>query len=208
MSIENLLNGYRRFHQAYFHSSNPLYQRLSDLGQQPDCLVISCSDSRVDPSIIFDAQPGELFVIRNVANLIPPFQVDHASLHGVSAALEFAVQQLNIKHIIVLGHSQCAGIKVLYTGLETKSDFIEDWVNMASPARQYIKTHFDEHPLEEQLHLCEKETIKYSLKNLATFPWIKDKISAGILDIHGWHFQLYDGSIERYNEKQDCFVAI
>lgn len=206
MSIASLLQGYNLFYQRYFSSEDMTYKGLSTIGQQPDCMIISCSDSRVDPSILFNAAPGELFVVRNVANLIPPYQPEKKSLHGVSAALEFGIQYLNIRHLIVLGHSQCAGIKALYEGLGGTSDFIEDWVESARSARETVKEHHHHEPQETQLHLCEKEAIKLSVQHLHEFPWIQDKIAAGVLDIHGWYFQVHDGKLFFYNEGTGDFL--
>ncbi|MDP1974460.1 MAG: carbonic anhydrase, partial [Alphaproteobacteria bacterium] len=180
------------------------------LGQQPKILMIACSDSRVDPAIITNCEPGDLFVIRNVANLVPPYQADD-SLHGTSAALEFAICNLKIQHIIVFGHSQCAGIQALLDHAITPYlpySFITKWMELAQPACDQTYLEHAEANQETKNHFCGKYAIINSLKNLMTFPWIKENVQKNNLIIHGWFFDLSTGIINAYNDKIDQFEEL
>lgn len=205
--IKKLLEGYQRFYQAHFVEDNRLYKSLATVGQFPKTLVIACSDSRVDPSIIMDAGPGDIFVIRNVANLVPPYQPDSA-YHGTSAALEFGINHLKVKNVVIMGHSGCAGIKTL---LESdapsfQSNFIHAWVNIAQEAKEATcAKHTD---LAEGQTMCEQEAVLVSMKNLKSFPWISDKMEAGDLTLHGWHFSIDDGILRTWNEDSKKFQKV
>lgn len=206
--IRTLLNGYREFYKKYYTSGNTLYRDLTRHGQSPKTLIIACSDSRVDPSIITESGPGDIFVVRNVANLVPPYQVGDSSLHGVSAALEFGVRILDVNHVVVLGHSHCAGVKALLEpGRTDHTDFIGRWVNIAAKAREKAVATQPSHD-EPLQHRCEKECILLSLQNLTEFPWIQSKIQAHELKLHGWYFSIEDGKLLEYNPQQGAFTAI
>jgi carbonic anhydrase len=201
--IETLIAGYREFYQKYFASGDGLYRDLS-VGQSPKTLVIACSDSRVDPSIVTSASPGDLFVVRNVANLVPPYEVDQHH-HGVSAALEFGVRVLNVEHIVVLGHSSCAGIAALLNSDSVKdTDFIGKWVSLAQAAKDRVTGN----PQPECQHQCEKESIILSLDNLLTFPWIKSAVEAERIKLHGWYFSVQEGTLQEYDVGTGKFVGI
>lgn len=189
--INHLLDGFARFRASYFERNRELFEDLKR-GQDPRFLVIACSDSRTDPAILFDAAPGDLFVVRNVANLIPPYANDTA-LRGVSSALEFGVRVLDIHHIIVLGHAQCAGIRALVTG--SSGEFVSRWVRIAEPARARVMQAMPEATTDQCARACEKEAIAVSLDNLMTFPWIRDPVDSGKLFLHGWYFDLESGRI-------------
>ncbi len=208
-TIEKLLDGYRLFHKQFFEQDNSPYQHLRD-GQSPGTLFIACSDSRTDPAIITHSDPGELFVIRNVANMVPPYQPGTESLHGVSAALEFGVCHLEIKNIIVMGHSGCAGIRALCEGIsppnETEQSFIEPWVNIGSKARNIAATKYTDK--KAQYSCCEQEAIKLSIENLMSFPWIKNRVSSGHLQLHGWYFCIEDGSLLLLDKTTNEFSAV
>ncbi|MCB1681673.1 MAG: carbonic anhydrase [Rhodospirillales bacterium] len=206
--VKKLLNGYREFYKKYYESGNTLYRDLTRHGQSPKTLIIACSDSRVDPSIITEAQPGDIFVVRNVANLVPPYQISDSSLHGVSAALEFAVRILDVNHIVVLGHSHCAGVKALLEqGRTEHTDFIGRWVSIATKARDKVLSEQGD-AKEPAEHRCEKECILLSLQNLTEFPWIQSKVQARELKLHGWYFSIEDGKLLEYNATSGEFVAI
>ena len=196
-----LLAGYKVFYQRYFHDQPELYHTLQK-GQSPKALVVACSDSRIDPAIITNASPGDLFVVRNVANIVPPFA---AQIHSIGSALEYGIKHLNIKHIIVLGHSQCGGIKALLHDEVTESDCIQDWINHAAPAK---KCALEQYAPEEAQECCEQENIALSLENLLSYPWIKEATSSGKLQLHGWHFDISDGTIRNYNHASRNFSAI
>lgn len=207
--IEKLVDGYRRFHDHYFAAEDrQLFDELM-LGQKPSTLVIACSDSRVDPAIVMDCKPGDLFVVRNVANLVPPYE-QGGGYHGVSAALEFAVCALAVEHIIVLGHRQCGGIKALFEGIPDGLDgeFIKPWVNMAKRAADRVR---EEHPHatdDEKLCHCEMAGILVSLENLRTFPFIQKQLQQNQLKLHGWYFDIGDGQMHAYNDENLKFEPL
>ena len=196
--LTSLIKGFDRFRENQFESD--LFRRLSEKGHTPKVLVLGCCDSRVDPAIILDCDPGDLFVIRNVANLVPPFE-NAGHYHGTSAALEFGVCNLGIEHIIVLGHAQCGGIRALIEGASGEGDsFINSWMRLAEPARETV---IARHPGVDAGLLakdCEKQAILGSLANLMTFPWIRSRVEAGSLELHGWYFDIEEGTLLAYNE--------
>tara|TARA_B100000953_G_scaffold222587_1_gene184299 strand:- start:1070 stop:1702 length:633 start_codon:yes stop_codon:yes gene_type:complete len=191
-----LIDGYKRFYKKSFEKKQEFYGNLSKEGQSPKFLVISCCDSRVHPAQIMDTNPGDIFVIRNVANLVPVNEPDGKS-HGTSAAMEFAVKHLNVKYIIVLGHSQCGGIKTLMEGEHFSSEysFVDPWMGIAKNARLSVLEKHKGKSFEEQCTYCEKASIEISLNNLMTFPWIKEKCDSGELNIHGWYFNIKTGAL-------------
>ncbi len=195
LKIKDLLDGFDRFYKKYFLESPETYKNLHNEGQSPRILVISCSDSRVDPSIIFDTKPGDIFVVRNVANLVPPFEKDTTTCHGTSAAIEYAIKCLKIKIIIVLGHSNCGGIETL---IKSKMDndyvFIDDWLNILKSVKN---KNFDSKLDHKKFcELCEKEAILVSIKNLKEFPFIREKLDKKELSLNGWYFDLEKGILD------------
>lgn len=187
--LEKLLKGYERFRNGYFQRNR---QHLEKLAQQqaPDVAMVSCCDSRVDTGILFDAEPGEIFVIRNVANLIPPFELK-GDYHGTSAALEFAVTCLKVKEIMVLGHANCGGIRALMEndGNIKKDGFIDRWMQIAVPAKKEVLARNDLNSLDEKIDACEKTAISYSLRNLLTHPWIRERVEQGKLQLVGYYYE-------------------
>lgn len=206
--LNKLIDGYKRFRDNYFEGDKALFEQLSQ-GQAPSTLVIACSDSRVDPAIIMDCKPGDLFVIRNVANLVPPYETG-GGYHGVSAALEFGVRALKVRHIIVLGHQYCGGIQALLNGFVAieGSEFIQPWVNIAREARERVLSEMATAAKSEQLCACEKAGILVSLKNLLTFPWIKQHVEQGELMLHGWYFNIEGGVLSAYDLSADEFKPL
>jgi len=191
--VDDLIAGYRRFRAGTWQAERKRFEELSRLGQRPRALIIACSDSRTDPQMVFNARPGELFVIRNVANLVPPYGPDDQP-HGVSSAIEFAVRSLRVGMIVVLGHAMCGGIDTLLNGAPAEvSDFVGQWVRIAEPARQRALAA----PAEERQHVCEHEAVRLSLKNLMTFPWIAEAVAAERLRLHGCYFDIRSGILER-----------
>jgi carbonic anhydrase len=207
--IKTLLDGYRRFYSRHFLRRDPLFTQLAANGQAPKTLVIACSDSRVDPAIVMDADPGDMFVVRNVASLVPPFAADSGH-HGTSAALEFAVCNLKVQHIIVCGHSGCAGINALLhdTCGHDEESFIGRWVDIARKAREHTlhACGGTNHPGAGQM--CEEQAILTSLQNLMTFPWIRVRAEAGELTLHGWYFNLNTGALSAWEEAEKRFLPI
>ncbi len=189
-----LLAGYRRFREKGWPEQRAVFQSLADTGQSPQVLVISCVDSRVDPAVIFDAQPGEMLTVRNVANLVPPYEPDVA-YHGTSAALEFGVRVLAVQHLVVLGHELCGGVNALLEGAPANArDFIAPWMSMAESARERALSLRDVSP-RDRGQCCEQDVIKVSLKNLMTFPWIAAPVAAGKLRLHGAWFSIRSGEL-------------
>jgi carbonic anhydrase len=187
--MDRLIAGYRRFRAEQWPERRAVFERLADGGQAPKTMVIACSDSRVDPTMIFGAEPGELFVLRNVANLVPPYEPDSA-FHATSAALEFAVRVLEVETLIVMGHAMCGGIKVLVEGApDPAGDFLVPWMRIAEPAKQRALARA---PVDV-ITACEQEAIKLSLEHLLTFPWIADRVSAGRLRLTGMSFDIRSG---------------
>jgi len=202
--MDRLLDGYRRFRENDWPERRALFELLSEAGQRPRTLVIACSDSRVDPQMIFDAGPGELFVVRNVANLVPPYQPD-AAYHGTSAALEFAVKALEVEDVVVMGHAQCGGLQALLNGVpDSVPDFVGTWIHIADRARERaLKCE----SVEERQDVCEHEAIKVSIDNLMTFPWVRERVEAGRLRLQGCRFGIASGVLERL-QPDGTFAAV
>lgn len=202
--IARLIAGFRRFQNNYFRGDTELFDELKQ-GQQPGTLVIACSDSRVDPAILLDCAPGELFVVRNVANLVPPYEPD-AGYHGVSAALEYAVRFLKVSHVIVLGHSQCGGIDGLLKGAaDVSGEFVARWVGIAEPARREVLQRLAGKSPEVRRRACEQAALLLSLDNLLTFPWVRERAELGELLLHGWYFDLERGELLSYDAQNGLF---
>ncbi len=207
--INDLIKGHQKFRERYFQDDdNTTYEQLVKLGQRPKALVIACSDSRVDPSILMNCEPGDLFVIRNVANLVPPCE-NNAGYHGTSAAIEFAVQQLKLRHIIILGHSHCGGMRALVENADmNQTGFIHKWIELAQPAREEVMRNHPHSSVDVQTNICCQYAIQHSLKNLMTFPWIKERVETGDLFLHGWYFNLENGVINHFDAEKSCFKPL
>ncbi|MBF0136467.1 MAG: carbonic anhydrase [Magnetococcus sp. DMHC-1] len=192
-----LLDGYQRFLAGYFSKNREALLELAR-GQSPEVAIVACCDSRVDPAIIFDVAPGDVFVIRNVANLVPPFESE-GRYHGTSAALEFAVTGLQVKHVVVLGHANCGGIKTLMSGKSSnwKSDFLDQWMFIAADAIEQVRQLGGNLSESERMHACEKAAAIHSRKNLMTFPWIRERVHKGTLSLHAWYYDLGNGSLDQ-----------
>jgi len=194
-----LRDGYAQFRAEHFENKQRLWRRLS-MGQSPKALVIGCADSRVDPAAIFNAGPGELFIVRNVANLVPPYEPDGAH-HGVSAALEFAVKSLQVDHIVVLGHRLCSGVKAAATGSACGTQFIERWLDPLQPAcieaRDALGDDAGEDALCDDLEL---RSVRHSLARLIGFPFVAEAVEHGRLCLHGARFGIADGVLEWMDE--------
>jgi carbonic anhydrase len=191
---KRLIEGYECFRSGRLPREQSRYHDLAENGQSPETMLIGCCDSRVSPDVIFDARPGELFVVRNVANLVPPFSPDDA-YHGVSAALEFAVQVLRVKHIVVLGHAQCGGIKAFAERNEplSPSNFIGKWMSMIAPAAAAIGPPSDSP--ETYLTRLEQAAMATTLENLMTFPYIRSQVERGALTLHAAYFAVASGDL-------------
>ena len=197
----DLIDGYQRFRDDHWARERGRWEQLSK-GHSPKVMVIACSDSRVDPTQIFDSSPGEMFVVRNIANLVPPFELD-GQRHGVSAALEFAVTQLEVSEIVVMGHGSCGGVHAALTGAFVgkkpgEGGFIAHWVDMLDEARERIVAEHGTGPAA--VKALELETVRVSLRNLRTFPCIPEREAAGTLTLHGAYFAIADGVLHVMGE--------
>ncbi len=209
MPLRKLTNGFLQFQRHTFGPKKEFFEQLA-LKQRPKIMMVACSDSRVDPAILTNAEPGELFMVRNVANLVPPCSVDQ-SAHGTSAALEFAVISLEVEHIIILGHSGCGGIRALLTGdpvIDREHTFIHNWMQISDEARRRTLITARHQPLDDQLRILEQEAIKTSLANLLSFPWINERIEDKRLRIHGWRFDLNEGTMYAFVPERDRFEPL
>lgn len=197
-SLNKILKGYKTFRDKYAHGDTSIMQYLSKYGQKPEMMVIACCDSRVDPALILQCDPGDLFIVRNVANIVPPYEKDEAH-HGTSAALEFGVSFLKVKHLVLLGHSQCGGIQTLLNNDDSRqNDFITNWVSL-------IKTHDCSKQHEDEYA---KLALKKSYQNCMTFPWIKEKVFQKEMIIHLWFFDIKTGQIFAYIQESDNYEPL
>lgn len=206
---ENLADRYRRFKFRHFAQNQDHYETLASYGQSPEVMMVSCCDSRVDPETIFAAMPGEMFVVRNVANLVPPFETN-GKYHGVSAALEFAALNLRVKHIVIMGHSGCGGVRACLehdAARQTEAQFITNWMSMLDAARdRVLASGVPAGP--EQRAMLEREAVKTSLTNLRTFPCIQILESKGRISLHGTYFDISSGTLQVLNPATGDFIAV
>ncbi len=208
-TLEKLKNGFKTFRKYYFEDNPDLYRQLTEEGQSPTAIVIACCDSRVHPAHVMSTDPGDIFVVRNVANLVPPY-VDDGKTHGTSAAIEFAVKHLKVPNVIVMGHSHCGGIRALMEGEhQGKSHkFIDPWMAIMATARQQIEYEHDDKTLDERCYLCEQAAIKVSLENLLTFPFVARTVDEGTLKLHGWYFDFAEGKLLELDQKSKQFIPV
>ena len=208
--LQEMIEGYRRFRESGWKRERERWSQLAE-GQSPKVMLLACSDSRVDPGEIFDAKPGEMFVVRNVAALAPPFETS-GGYHGVSAALEFAVTQLEVDEILVLGHGFCGGCAAALTGQFDEANhgeghFIAAWVEMLDEAREKVSSNYPK--LDRDAFLAmELEAVKVSLANLRTFPWVIEREAAGRLALHGGHFSISEGRLCLLDEAEGEFRPV
>ena len=207
-----LLDGYRRFRTHGYIEQRERYDALANKGQSPKIMVIACSDSRVDPTRVFDTEPGQMFVLRNVANLVPPY-VEDGGLHGVSSAVEYAVTQLEVHHIVVLGHARCGGIAASFSGQFDDAalgagGFISAWMSMIAPARDRIRAAAALSPDIDAHAALELEAIRISIANLRSFPFVAEAEARGVLHIQGALFDIADGILRVLDNETGRFEAV
>ncbi len=213
--VTPLIDGFQNFRDRFFGTESREFSDLVSHGQKPKTMVIGCADSRVDPAILFNAQPGDLFIVRNVANLVPPYAPDDGK-HGVSAALEYGVRDLKVENIVVLGHGLCGGVQALCNHHRklaengSKADapsreFIGSWIEIATLAMEEIDF---AHWQDSFQHDAERASIKNSVANLHGFPWIIEAVDAGKLHLHGWWFDMENGEIWGLNEASGTFTKL
>jgi carbonic anhydrase len=205
---KTLLDGYRSFRTRRLPTEQSRYRELSERGQSPEVMVIGCCDSRVSPEVIFDAKPGELFVVRNIANLVPVYAPDGGA-HGVSAALEFAVQVLGVRHIVVLGHAQCGGIRAFIDKIAPLSpgDFIGRWMSMFVKPGEIVEQREHE-TMRDFVTRIEKAAVLRSLENLMTFPCVQILVERGKLQLHGAYFGVAEGSLFVLDKAAKAFRSV
>jgi carbonic anhydrase len=208
IALFRLVAGFKRFREKYFIQNDPensIYHRLASEGQTPKTLLIGCSDSRVDPAILTGAAPGDMFVVRNVANLIPPCEHSGTGFHGTSSALEFAVQGLKVENIIILGHRQCGGIRALMRGPEQEKSFIGQWMSIAEEARIKVLADYPNADEDTRCRAAEMEAMKVSLKNLKSFPFVKEAIEKRHMNVIAVYFDLEQGQLWEYEDSTQQF---
>jgi carbonic anhydrase len=206
----DMIEGYHRFRSTGWDNQHERWDELRE-GQSPKVMVIACSDSRVDPAQIFDTNPGEIFVVRNIAALIPPFETTPGN-HGVSAALEFAVQNLKVEEIVVMGHGLCGGCQAalsekLKGAAPGEGGFVANWIQLLDPALDRVKHTHGEDKGREAARALEQEGVKVSLANIRTFPFIQEKEKAGTLRLIGAYFAIMDGLLHVLDDKTGTFSA-
>jgi carbonic anhydrase len=224
-TLVKLFEGIKNFQQRAYELDSVNMKGLVEDGQHPKILLIACSDSRVDPAILTNAEPGDLFVIRNVANLVPAYDIE-SKYDGARAAIEYAVRDLEVEHIVILGHARCGGINALLktlSGQKIQRDFIGDWVSLAMDGCMHYaieqiaksdnelgesvsEVNLDN--LREHQHLVERAAIRGSLDNLRTYPWIKQRIDTGVLNLHGWWFDLESGDLWATDAENTVFLPV
>jgi carbonic anhydrase len=207
--IDKLVDGYRKFRHTTFARERSRFERLAEKGQKPKILIIACSDSRVSPSVIFNTPPGAIFVARNIANIVPPHDPDGRP-RSIGAAVEYAVKVLNVTDIVVKGHARCGGVHALVNhgaGLP-ETDYLKPWVEVAAPARALLPANFDSLGDNEKRRASEFAVIQNSIMNLSGYPWVRERMEAGHVKLHGWHFDMHDGKLTRLDHESGEWVVV
>jgi carbonic anhydrase len=208
-SLDKLVQGYRGYRDGSYENSRPLIEDLVTRGQRPDIAIVACSDSRVDPAILFQSDPGDLFMVRNVANLVPPME-EEGTYHGTSAALEFAVLGLGVKHLIVLGHAHCGGIRLMMDPLPEGAAFkyVSPWVSMLAAAHRRVLATMGQADEAARIRACEQNAVLVSLENLTTFSWVRERVEAGELELHGWYVDIAVPELSAFDWETGKFEPI
>jgi carbonic anhydrase len=207
---DHLTDRFHRFQFRHFETHRVHYEELASFGQNPDVMIVSCCDSRCDPETIFSAMPGELFVVRNVANLVPPYETS-GKFHGVSAALEFAALNLRVKHIVVMGHSGCGGVKAALehtSARQTDAMFISRWMSILDDSRTRVLNSHQGASAAELIEAFEKDAVKTSLANLRSFPFIQDLENRGKVSIYGAYYDIANGALSVLNQENGEYHAL
>ena len=208
--IDKLTAGFRIFRDGRFQEQRATYENLVDQGQNPRVAVVACSDSRVDPAIVLQADPGDLFIVRNVANLVPPCKRD-GDFHGTSAALEYAVEHLQVQHLIILGHAHCGGVRSLFEKAEQDDEsnqFVSPWMSLVRSAYLRVEGTMPDASAEEKARICEQSAVLVSLENLMTFPCISRRVGDGRLRLHGWYIDIRSCTLQLYDPIRQTFEPI
>jgi carbonic anhydrase len=206
--MDRLLRGIHKFRASYFKKEEEFFRRLSR-GQNPDVLFITCADSRVDPNLVTQSRPGDLFILRNVGNIVPPFNAIKDK-NSVAAALEFAVLELRVADIIVCGHSNCGAMQTLFKNREDLSDMphLRDWIGIAEPVRKMAEKCGERASSDFRNRLAEKENVLEQLRNIETYPFVATALCEERLFLHGWYYDIGTGEISSYDPETDGFERI
>ncbi len=208
--IKQLIKGNEKFKSLYFPYFEKDLKRSVEIGQKPEVLFIGCSDSRVTPDLMLDAKPGDMFILRNVGNFIPPFKADN-DFHGSAAAIEYAVSVLGVKDIIVCGHSHCGACKSLYDDItnDTSLVHVKKWLELGEKAKEFtLKTILDPNDKEELYRQTERNSILYQVENLFSYPAVKARVDNKTLKIHGWYYSIETGTIEYYDLEEKKYKPL
>ena len=210
MLINDLIKGNKKFREVSFPKYEGDLKELVENGQKPEILFVGCSDSRVTPDLMLDTKPGDMFILRNVGNFVPPYHADN-DYHGSSAAIEYAVSVLGVKHIIVCGHSHCGACKSLYQEIGDSPDLIhvKKWLELGKRAKEYTLLAIQDKKNKEQLYRAtERISVVHQMENLLTFPDVERKVKSGEVQIHGWYYRIEDGTIEYYDGEECSFKPL
>jgi carbonic anhydrase len=212
MALERLLKGFADFRLGYYRDHLDLFEKLATEGQSPRILIVACADARVDPGILTQTQPGDIFTVRNVAAMVPPAQLPPDTRHhGTSAAIEFAVRGLGVEHVVVLGHALCGGIGALVDGRASAYadyDYLSTWTSIAQEVRDLVVAELAGRPRAEVVRAVEQAAVVNSVRNLMSFRWIADKVEAGTLSLHAWWFNLTEGQLYAFNPASTAFEPV
>ncbi len=209
MDIRKLIKNYQEFKNLHFQHYEELFEELAKKGQSPKTLFIGCSDSRIVPDLFTGAKPGDLFVVRNVGNFVPPFKPDD-DFHGTAAAIEYAVSALEVRDIVVCGHSHCGACASLYKDIPGTAEFIhiKKWLEIAKPAKEAALSSVGDKDKEQLLRATEKASVLVQLDNLLTYPTVKKRVEEATLLLHGWYYKIETSELEYYDEQKGDFVPI
>ncbi|MEO8418907.1 MAG: carbonic anhydrase [Methylophilaceae bacterium] len=208
--VGKFVQGFKRFQHHYLGNHHALFDRLVEEGQHPRALMIACCDSRCDPALLMDCDPGDMFVVRNVANLVPP-HTQATFFAATSSAMAFAVRNLEVEHVIVMGHACCGGMRALMANKAPECDeeeLIAKWLDIAGDARQQVLQELPDESVEIQARACEQASILISLENLLSYPWISRRVNEGSLTLHGWYFDMERGELLQYQPEAGKFEVL
>ncbi len=209
MAVENIILGYEEFKSKKFKKHKNRFVDLVKQGQKPKVLFITCADSRVSPNLITSTNPGDLFVVRNIGNMVAPYSPDE-DYHSTAAAIEYAVSVLNVSDIIVCGHSHCGAIEGLYKELGDCGRFVhvKKWLELGNNAKNYVSLHYSKASLEEKLEATEKTSVMFQLVNLLTYPEVEKRVEEGKLNLRGWYYKIQTGELEYYDDESATFKPL
>jgi carbonic anhydrase len=212
MALERLLKGFADFRLGYYHDHLDLFEKLATEGQSPKILIVGCADARVDPGILTQTKPGDIFTVRNIGAMVPPaLDPPDQQQHGTSAAIEFAVRGLAVEHIVILGHALCGGIAALVDGDKSAFadyDYLSTWTAIAQDVRDLAVEKLKGRTHEEILRVVEQAAVVNSVRNLMSFPWVAEKVKAGTLVLHAWWFNLTKGQLYAFNPTSLAFEPV